>query len=238
MYLSGAQKRKNKIDEQERLRKHPKLTSFVTVNKLPSEATSAAIIEEPSTNVDSQSIIPSSDVQPSTSDDSQLISPSSAEGSNEHEIIENANVDNSDRAVHALDSSRDVDPALWSISDKNLVNGPSSCQNHDVDFSKSARNYEYMDSNGIRKTTTRYVSGDVFRRVLRNGEIVKREWLLYSKSKGSLFCFVCRLLSKKESKFSASGFNDWKHNNLITRIAPSIVNAIPATIRARRKLVA
>ena len=31
----------------------------------------------------------------------------------------------------------------------------------------------------------------------------------------SLYCFVCRLLSKKESPFATSGFNDWKNSNVI-----------------------
>ena len=58
---------------------------------------------------------------------------------------------------------------------------------------------------------TRYLSNNVFKRKLRNGECVKREWLLYSPSQGRLYCFVCHLLSKKESPFATSGFNDWKH---------------------------
>ena len=62
---------------------------------------------------------------------------------------------------------------------------------------------------------TRYLSNSVFKRQLQNGECVKCEWLLYSPSQGCLYCFVCRLLSKKESPVATSGFNDWKHSNVI-----------------------
>ena len=55
----------------------------------------------------------------------------------------------------------------------------------------------------------------VFKRELRNGECVKREWLLYSPSQGRLYRSVCRLLSKSESPFATSWFNDWKHSNIM-----------------------
>src|SRR6218665_1426206 len=38
--------------------------------------------------------------------------------------------------------------------------------------------------------------------------------LLYSPSQGCLYCFSCRLLSKKQSAFATSGFNYWKYSNL------------------------
>ena len=55
---------------------------------------------------------------------------------------------------------------------------------------------------------TWYLSNNVFKRELRNGECVKCEWQLYSPFQGRLYCFVCRLLSKKESSFATLGFND------------------------------
>ena len=56
---------------------------------------------------------------------------------------------------------------------------------------------------------------NMFKHELQNGKCVKCEWLLYSSSQGHLYCFVCHLLSKIESPFASSGFNDWKHSNVI-----------------------
>lgn len=54
----------------------------------------------------------------------------------------------------------------------------------------------------------------LFTQTLLNGENVSRDWLLYSPSTGTVFCFVCCLFGENEceSKFSGSGFNDWKHS--------------------------
>ena len=83
-----------------------------------------------------------------------------------------------------------------------------SYPNHDINLSNSRRVYKTA---GVESMKTRYLSNNVFKRELRNGGCVKREWLLYSPFHGHLYCFVCHLLSKKESPFATSGFNDWKH---------------------------
>ena len=111
---------------------------------------------------------------------------------------------------HAL-----TDPGLWNTKytvtvDHWIFNGPTKCQNHDCDFSNSRRVYGEGE-----KTQKRYLTNTLFKRELRNGEFIKREWLLYSPSKGCLYCFPCRLLSKKESPFATPGFNDWKHSNVV-----------------------
>ncbi len=48
---------------------------------------------------------------------------------------------------------------------------------------------------------------------------MSRDWLLYSPSKGCVFCFVCLLFGKGEnaSKFASCGFNGWKHS--VERVA-------------------
>lgn len=115
---------------------------------------------------------------------------------------------------HLSRVSQNTDPALWDTKDSETVdywlrNGPSNCQNHDCDFSGSRRVY------GSEGESARYLSKSIFTRKLRNGETVKREWLLYSPSQGKVFCFICRLLSEQASTFSTTGFNDWKHSILI-----------------------
>ena len=50
-------------------------------------------------------------------------------------------------------------------------------------------------------------------RKLPNGEKYKREWLVYSKSKDSAFCFCCKLFSKKITEVSGEGVSKWKNLN-------------------------
>jgi len=42
-------------------------------------------------------------------------------------------------------------------------------------------------------TKTRYFRKEYFSRVLGNGECVNREWLIYSPSTGSVYCYVCKI---------------------------------------------
>ena len=42
------------------------------------------------------------------------------------------------------------------------------------------------------------------------GESAEHIWLCYSPSRGKVFCFACKLLSRITSSFT-QGFNDWKH---------------------------
>ncbi|KAM3624160.1 uncharacterized protein V6R79_019961 [Siganus canaliculatus] len=46
-------------------------------------------------------------------------------------------------------------------------------------------------------------------RHLVNGEKVKRSWLTYSKSKDAVYCFCCKLFSKKSTKLATEGQQDW-----------------------------
>ena len=62
----------------------------------------------------------------------------------------------------------------------------------------------------------RHFSSSWFGKNLSNGEKVNRQWLLYSASKNSLFCFPCILFSNtKTSKFAdtSKGFSEWKQLN-------------------------
>ncbi|XP_065645337.1 zinc finger MYM-type protein 1-like [Hydra vulgaris] len=76
------------------------------------------------------------------------------------------------------------------------------CQNNDGSFKNSER---------LSCGRKRFLSKSCFRRELHNGEFVNREWLLYSPSTGSVFCFACTLFSSKHSNFSTTGFDDWKN---------------------------
>jgi len=74
----------------------------------------------------------------------------------------------------------------------------------DCDFSKSKRHYP---------DKVRTVKEHMLFSRLPNGELKKREWLMYSNTTGCLYCVPCKLFhSHKDSSF-CKGFNDWKHSN-------------------------
>ena len=114
------------------------------------------------------------------------------------------------------------DLALWNLQNSTetsiiIRNGPTNYQNNNANFAKSGRQYMIFNKKTQNSVTvTRYLSQAVFTRQLYNGEIVNRDWLLYSASQGSVYCFTCRLFSKKKKTFASNGFNDWKHLNLIS----------------------
>ncbi|XP_060858770.1 zinc finger MYM-type protein 5-like [Metopolophium dirhodum] len=76
-----------------------------------------------------------------------------------------------------------------------------------------------MDQNNyfpVNDEDGRHFDGKWFYKFLNNGEKVRRQWLLYSKSKNAIFCFACLLFSNndiRKSTFSNNGFKDWKHLN-------------------------
>ncbi|XP_013880239.1 zinc finger MYM-type protein 1, partial [Austrofundulus limnaeus] len=56
-----------------------------------------------------------------------------------------------------------------------------------------------------------------FRKTLVSGEKMVRSWLVYSEKNISLFCFCCKLFSKKNISLTNSGLTDWKHcSSLLT----------------------
>ena len=110
-----------------------------------------------------------------------------------------------------------TDPALWKPISPDLkrywsTNGPKSCQNWECDHRASAR--EYNEKNKIK---LRYFTKSLLGRVLPNGEIVSRDWHLYSPSTGKIFCFYGTLFDSNPNNclFSEKGFDDWKHPEVV-----------------------
>lgn len=99
------------------------------------------------------------------------------------------------------------DPADWIINDKTIeavIRNPPK-QNTNADFLDSAVK---ENSTGIN----RYLTKKHFYKKLLNGETQFRDWLLYSASRGCVFCIPCRLFSQQEeNSFTTTGFNDWKN---------------------------
>ncbi|XP_076044835.1 uncharacterized protein LOC143027430 [Oratosquilla oratoria] len=71
------------------------------------------------------------------------------------------------------------------------------------DYPKTKREYSGVN---------RFLNPSAFTRVLPNGEVVSRDWLVYSPGKTCVFCFPCILFSSDRSiKLCTSGDNDWKN---------------------------
>lgn len=107
-------------------------------------------------------------------------------------------------AAHAQHYSHD--PAEWEITENlrdYFVKNPPK-QSVD-DFSGSMRLYSQQK---------RYFSRELMFRKVANGERVQREWLVYSPSTGSIFCYVCRLFCDNNRELSGAGYNDWKNASI------------------------
>ncbi|XP_075033815.1 zinc finger MYM-type protein 1-like [Mixophyes fleayi] len=99
------------------------------------------------------------------------------------------------------------DPAEW-VLDNNTIESireyfsRKTLKNTLSDFSASRRIYS---------DCTRLLTPDLFWRKKINGESVHRDWLIYSESKGTVFCIPCKLYSSVSHDLVTSGFNDWKN---------------------------
>lgn len=106
---------------------------------------------------------------------------------------------------HDLQQESDIDlsdPAKWPkiITDPvrmSLIDtGPIQCL--DVNFPKDHNN---------RSFSTLY-----FSKKISNGEKIYRNWLVYSKSINSVFCFCCKIFCNiTSSAFSNDGYSEWQH---------------------------
>lgn len=71
------------------------------------------------------------------------------------------------------------------------------------------------NSSIIAKNQGRNFTAQHLKRELANGEVVDRNWVVYSPSKNSIFCFMCRLFQTSASAasdvFATNGFTDF-HN--------------------------
>uniref|UniRef100_A0A3B3QZT7 TTF-type domain-containing protein n=1 Tax=Paramormyrops kingsleyae TaxID=1676925 RepID=A0A3B3QZT7_9TELE len=109
-----------------------------------------------------------------------------------------------------VEANLSPDPGCWGEIDENarkywITMGPDHCRNKDADVAASERQH---------KQQKRYFSKSLFMRKLANGEIVNREWLIYSPSRGTVFCFACKLFgtgSHAQLSPLSPGFSDWKN---------------------------
>ncbi|KAF2890223.1 hypothetical protein ILUMI_15950 [Ignelater luminosus] len=83
------------------------------------------------------------------------------------------------------------------------------------------QNFNFLVNSDGRKFLDHYC-----KRQLPNGEKVKRDWLIYSMSKDSIYCFCCKIFSKTTSSLSdLNSFLDWQHLSLtLERHETSVVH--------------
>jgi len=64
--------------------------------------------------------------------------------------------------------------------------------------------HDYSGVNG-------FLNSSAFKRVLPNGEVAERDWLVYSPAKACVFSFPCILFSSDRIQLSGTRFTDWKN---------------------------
>lgn len=73
---------------------------------------------------------------------------------------------------------------------------------------------QLINKNSVQKQvgdSSRRCTKQMFYRRLKNGESAYRSWLCFSPSQGTVYCYVCKLMSKIRSQLTHGGFDDWYH---------------------------
>jgi Domain of unknown function (DUF4371)/hAT family C-terminal dimerisation region len=221
IYLSGSAKRKRNVRKQVQSESLSKLTTFfkpdlvtnvidqidptVSGSQLSHEATTAILPLSSDSDTDTDSESNGSNLDEDQHTTQKVIAidivPAAPAQTTSAEI-----------APPPPDQTSSTDPGLWIINEELraywVARGPSDCQNKDVDFTQSGRIYPKKTG---KLTKIRCLTKSCFKRELRNGQLVDREWLIYSPSQGRVYCFACRLFSNTDISFCTAGFNDWHH---------------------------
>ncbi|XP_053594426.1 uncharacterized protein LOC128667613 [Microplitis demolitor] len=109
--------------------------------------------------------------------------------------------------TRSKDYTISTDPYLWDLNEvtRDFITVNSTPQNINADFDKS-RN--------VHSDKTRFRSTKLFKRIMKNGEVKPRAWLICSETKGSVFCAPCLLFgnNNETNAFTGEGFRDWKNS--------------------------
>lgn len=70
------------------------------------------------------------------------------------------------------------------------------------------------DFNFPQSQTRRRFTNDRYFIRMKNGEKIRRSWLVYSKSSDSVFCFCCTLFGKRNHSLTDGGFRMWERLTL------------------------
>lgn len=85
-----------------------------------------------------------------------------------------------------------------------VILGPTQCRNFDDHRKHIAKSHD-----------NRNICLSHLKRTLANGEVVNRNWVVYSPSKNAIFCFVCRLFGSFNifDVYKSTGFTDFHNAN-------------------------
>uniref|UniRef100_A0A4W5LI17 TTF-type domain-containing protein n=1 Tax=Hucho hucho TaxID=62062 RepID=A0A4W5LI17_9TELE len=213
---SGAQFRKKRKEEEEK-----RVKDKGALLKYFGAPSGTGQDEEPSTSsatqASSEMISEPQDEEPSTSSATQVSSQMFSEPEDEDEdpfASTSPQQDSSEMPVgasppnpHTEDEPLSTDPVDWPsvLTDRirTLVcRGPSEVP----------PNFVFPRNEGDGRSCHQY-----FRKTLVSGERIPRSWSVYSERNNRLFCFCCKLFSKKNIQLANSGLTDWKHaSSLLT----------------------
>lgn len=122
------------------------------------------------------------------------------------QIDSNIDIENNSQLVE-IDQFED--PGLW----PDIISQDFRTQIIDHGVPKQIMDFNFpLDSNN------RCFSISLYTRTMANGEKLSRNWLVYSKSKNTVFCFCCSLYKRNENKFSSpSGYSDWSNAHRVIK---------------------
>ena len=99
------------------------------------------------------------------------------------------------------------DPALWGVLSEShreniIARGAMA-------FHNRAKKYPASSKREPLTGKTRSLTNELLTTTLQNGEIINRDWIIYSPSTGEIYCFACKMFSSHHA--FVRGFCDWKH---------------------------
>lgn len=200
---SGAQYKKlreKRQDESEKLlTKIPKLTNYFSQRREREEDK-----DESSSLAPEKSSVDTVDKNDITESESCVGEEKKSALEIEPEQVSNENLETVDTDIVLPGFEFKADPGLWSVSEelRDYVAQHGAPQNRQTDYSSSRRQYP--------PGPDRYLTDKLFSRQLKNGEIINRNWMVYSPTKGCIFCVPCLLFGGQTNAFT-TGFNDWKN---------------------------
>lgn len=112
---------------------------------------------------------------------------------------------------------RSTDPSKWFPINNATISfwlqqGPDSCRNENAANNYPASLRHYKPTNREPKGRTRCFNSRHFYCSAPNGQSQRRHWLLYSPTRGSVYCFYCTLImnANKDAFSHPAGFSSWQ----------------------------
>lgn len=98
------------------------------------------------------------------------------------------------------DDKYGTDPADWDRNDDKL-------KEHIGSIGQPTRNIakQFPDSKRVYRDQSRYLMPSLFEMTTNDGRLLSRDWMIYSKSAGCIFCFTCRLFTANNIMVSTTG---------------------------------